>query len=288
MLGDAATRCANRISPAEKRIGEDMTTSSDPTRRRQFLANLAVLGAGTALAGCAHLSGSAASGSRSGAEQAKGGEAGESEKEKTAPPRGGQTAGQEKEDVGPAEDLMREHGVLNRILLIYDDSIRRLDSGADLPVEVVASAAGIIRHFIEEYHEKLEEDHLFPRFEKAGKLVDLVHTLRTQHAAGRTVTAKILALAKPEGIAAAAGRGQLSSHLRRFIRMYRPHEAREDTVLFPALHDLITPAEYDQLGDQFEDKEHELFGARGFEGVVDEVADLEKRLGIYDLAQFTA
>ena len=25
-----------------------------------------------------------------------------------------------------------------------------------------------------------------------------------------------------------------------FIRMYRPHEAREDTVLFPALHKVFT------------------------------------------------
>ena len=31
-------------------------------------------------------------------------------------------------EVTPPEDLMREHGVLNRILLIYDEHIRRLDA----------------------------------------------------------------------------------------------------------------------------------------------------------------
>ena len=41
----------------------------------------------------------------------------------------------------------------------------------------LSRAAGIIRHFIEEYHEKLEEQHLFPRFRKAGKLVELVNVL---------------------------------------------------------------------------------------------------------------
>ena len=41
------------------------------------------------------------------------------------------------------------------------------------------------------------------------------------------------------------------------------------------------------LGEEFEDKEEELFGEGGFEKVVAEVAELEKRLGIYELAQFT-
>jgi hypothetical protein len=33
------------------------------------------------------------------------------------------------EEVGAAEDLMRDHGVLNRILLIYEEGLRRLTAG---------------------------------------------------------------------------------------------------------------------------------------------------------------
>ena len=69
--------------------------------------------------------------------------------------------------------------------------------------------------------------------------------------------------------------------------MYSPHEAREDTVLFPAFRKIVNVNEYDALGEEFEDKEHELFGADGFEKMVDRVAGIEKKLGIYDLAQFT-
>ena len=32
------------------------------------------------------------------------------------------------EEVSPAEDLMREHGVLNRILLVYEECVRRLSA----------------------------------------------------------------------------------------------------------------------------------------------------------------
>jgi hemerythrin-like domain-containing protein len=191
------------------------------------------------------------------------------------------------EDVSPAEDLMREHGVLKRVLLVYREILRRMDAKEDFPPEQLHGAAEIIRNFIENYHEKLEEDHLFPRFRKHGKLVQLVDVLQTQHQAGRRVTDVTLHLASSAALKNAGGRDQLRQSLASFIRMYEPHEAREDTVLFPALHEIVTPNEYDALGEDFEKKEHQLFGQEGFEGQVGKVAEIEKALGIYDLAQFT-
>ena len=75
--------------------------------------------------------------------------------------------------------------------------------------------------------------------------------------------------------------------MRAFLRMYRPHEAREDTVLFPELHKIISPHEYDALGEQFERIERKTFGGDGFDIYVDKVTAVEKQLGIYDLNQFT-
>ncbi len=189
------------------------------------------------------------------------------------------------EEVSPIEDLMREHGLLNRVLLVYEACGRRIAAKSGFDPAVLNQAAGIIKNFIESYHEKLEEDYLFPRFEKAGKLTDLVATLRSQHAAGRAVTARLLQATSAKG---ARRRGaQLIRDINLFLRMYRPHEAREDTVLFPALHALVSRNEYDALGEDFEKKEHELFGKEGFEGMVDKVGELEKKLGIYDLSKFT-
>jgi hypothetical protein len=69
--------------------------------------------------------------------------------------------------------------------------------------------------------------------------------------------------------------------------MYRPHEAREDTVLFPAVHKILPAKRIQELGDQFEKEEDRLFGDEGFEKTVDQVAAIEKQLSIYALAQFT-
>jgi hemerythrin-like domain-containing protein len=193
---------------------------------------------------------------------------------------------EEEEEVAPAEDLMREHGVLKRILLIYDHVREQIAAKASFPPDAVSSAAKIIRSFIEEYHEKLEEDYLFPRFRKAGKLVDLVDTLETQHKAGRRVTEQVIALAGG-GLKTDGQKQELATALHQFVRMYAPHEAREDTVLFPALRDVVSKQEYAALGEDFEKKESQLFGKEGFEGIVERVAVIEKGLGIFDLAQFT-
>jgi hemerythrin-like domain-containing protein len=191
------------------------------------------------------------------------------------------------EEVGPVEDLMREHGVLRRVLLIYDEALRRFDAGKDLPPRLLTDSARIIRRFVEDYHEKLEQHELFPRFKKAGKLIDLVQVLHDQHRAGRSLTDEILQSATSASLADAALRRRLGEALRQFLRMYRPHAAWEDTVLFPAFRSLVSPKEYETLGEKFEDKEHELFGKDGFQKIVSEVAELEKALGIYNLAQFT-
>jgi hemerythrin-like domain-containing protein len=191
----------------------------------------------------------------------------------------------EEEEVSTNEDLMREHGVLKRVLLVYDEVIRRIQAKRDFPPQAVTDAATIIRKFIEDYHEKLEEDHLFPRFRRAGKLLDLVDVLYQQHQAGRRVTERVLATA--QSLKNAEERNQLADDLSAFTRMYAPHEAREDTVLFPELHKIVSPHEYDALGEQFEKIERQTFGGDGFDMYIDKVMEIEKQLGIYELAQFT-
>ncbi len=193
----------------------------------------------------------------------------------------------EGEKVFPPEDLMREHGVLRRILLMYTHIQGRLDTGEDFAPEALSSAAVIIQNFIENYHEKLEEDHIFPRFEKAGTLVELVRVLKEQHKAGRVLTEFIKQSCTPATLEEPLKRKELAQKLEMFMRMYRPHAAREDTVLFPALRSLVSAGEFDSMGEEFEDKEQALFGVGGFEKIVGQVADLEKGLGLYDLAQYT-
>lgn len=196
------------------------------------------------------------------------------------------------EEISPTEDLMREHGVLKRILLIYDDIIKRLTGQKPYYPEmnryVLYHTAAIAYHFIENYHQQLEEEYVFPKFLKAGQQVELVKVLLTQHNAARQITSLILQFSS-----AATGNNSffqgyyLVNILSQYIRLYEPHEAREDTIIFPEFRRIVEPDELKRLGHLFEEIEEQRFGKNGFQRIVDQIARLEIMLGIYDLSQFT-
>jgi hemerythrin-like domain-containing protein len=192
----------------------------------------------------------------------------------------------EEKEVLPPEDLMQEHGLLNRILLIYDHCKSQLQNKEAIDNAALSQSAGIIRTFVEDYHEKQEENYLFPRFKKANQLTELVDTLLQQHRAGRNITDQIMNTVK-QGSLNENDNQKLIELITAFNSMYRPHEAREDTILFPAFRKIVSKHEYDSLGEEFEKNEQKLFGKDGFETMVSKVAAIEKQLGIYELAQFT-
>jgi hemerythrin-like domain-containing protein len=187
----------------------------------------------------------------------------------------------EEEDVSPSEDLMREHGVLTRVLLVYEHTAHKIQTGEKANLTACADAKEILREFIENHHERDEEKYLFPRFEKANKLTDLVAVLKHQHDVGRQLTDVIT-----ENIQRGANE-QLATNLLSFVHMYRPHQAREDTVLFPAFRSLVSKRQYNELKETFEEEELKHFGKDGFDHFVEKISSIEKELGIYDLATFT-
>jgi hemerythrin-like domain-containing protein len=190
----------------------------------------------------------------------------------------------------PGEDLMAEHGVLKRVLLVYQYSQQRIDAGDAPPVQAIHGGAQIIHDFIESFHEALEETYVFPRLRSAGQLTSTVDTLLVQHARGRQITQLLLAgtdPTTPNPLASTAAQDRVSAGLGAFVRMYQPHEAREDTVVFPAYRALLSPSEIDEAGATFAALQTTQFGPDGFNSFVSQVAGIEQDLGIYDLDQFT-
>jgi len=199
-------------------------------------------------------------------------------------------SGPEKEKAGeisPPEDLMREHGVLRRIMPVYEEIGRRLKAGEEFPLQVLTEANDITRRFIQDYHEKNEESQLFNRFSSAGKLTELVAILYQQHLAGRKLIGEINSANTEDNLKNPGERARVADLLASFNRLYRPHAAWEDTVLFPAFRSVISSKDFTAVGEIFDKDEVKLFGENGFAKIVGQVADLEKKLGIYDLQQFT-
>jgi hemerythrin-like domain-containing protein len=226
-----------------------------PSRRLAVLAGTGAVAAGLALTGCG---------------QSKGREAGDG--------------------VSAVEDLMREHGVLRRILVVYGETAGWLAAGrTNFDVTALGQAADLFRAFGEDYHEReLEEQHIFPALQKAGGAgAALTPTLLAQHQRGREITAFVRARCATGKIAAADVQ-PLARALQDFARMYEAHTAFEDTVAFPAWKEGLSEKARAEAAELFEKIEHSHFGGDGFDMAAGQVAQIEQKLGLSDLARYIA
>jgi hemerythrin-like domain-containing protein len=199
-------------------------------------------------------------------------------------------AKKEEKEVGAVEDLMREHGVLRRALLVYRETAVKLRTDpTKVDPKPLHQAAQLFRTFGEDYHEKkLEEGYIFPALRKVGGPgAAYVDVLIAQHNRGREITDYILAVTG-KGAIGSADAEPLARVFDGMDLMYENHTAREDTIVFPAWKNALSERQLDEMGDKFEDIERQMFGKDGFEDAVRQIGGIEGALGFADLAQFTA
>jgi hemerythrin-like domain-containing protein len=243
------------------------------TKRRQLLAGISVAGAGVLINACRNT-------------QNRSGGATNDENKNEAPAPGEA----EPIEVTATEDLMREHGILRRALLVYLESAVRLRQDASsFPLDSLEKTAKLFQAFGEDYHEKkLEEVYIFPAVKKtAGAAANYVDVLLAQHVRGREITEYLLSVSQADRIASNSVE-PLAKALESFVRMYEHHAAIEDTVLFPAWKAAVGGNELDAMGEKFEEIEHEQFGEDGFEAALRRMDEIEQSLGLSNLDMFTA
>ena len=240
--------------------------------RRDFLRTSAIVGTGLVLAGCA-------------GRNMRDTEEPKNEKA-SAKPDENKLGG----EVTATEDLMREHGILRRALLVYSAVAIKLraDASAIAP-DALQKTAKLFRAFGEEYHEKkLEEAFIFPAVKKVGgEAASYPDILVAQHTRGREITDYIISVTQGTKFGANNTEPMVKA-LETFVLMYRNHAAREDTIIFPAWKQTMTGKQLDEMNDKFEDIEHEQFGEDGFEDAVKQISAIESSLGLQDISQFTA
>jgi hemerythrin-like domain-containing protein len=246
-------------------------TTKPVGERRDFLTLTAAVGMGLILTGCR-------------------GESNSNSQEQTnrqATPR--KDGGEEGGEVTATEDLMREHGILRRALLVYTAASSKLrNSPTAVPPGALQRAARLFRAFGEDYHEKtLEETYVFPAVKSAGGSSSAYpDILIAQHQRGREITDYILAVTQGGTLTGKAD--ELARVLDSFVPMYRHHAAREDTIVFPAWKKTLSEDHLHELSEKFEEIEHQQFGEDGFDDAVRQISEIESSIGLADIAQFTA
>jgi len=242
-------------------------------KRRQLLAGISLASAGVVLNACRTTSNRTGSATN--------------EDSKNDSPAPGEAAPVE---VTAVEDLMREHGILRRALLVYQESTVRLrQDAASVPPDTLEKTANLFRVFGEDYHEKkLEEVYIFPVLKKSpGTAASYVDVLLAQHNRGREITDYVLSITNADRIPSNSIE-PLAKALESFVRMYGHHAAIEDTVIFPAWKAAAGEAELDELAARFEEIETEQFGGDGFDTALKRMEEIETSLGLSNLDMFTA
>lgn len=180
---------------------------------------------------------------------------------------------------------MREHGILRRAILVFRESAGRLRDSKTVDASALHKTAQLFRSFGEDYHErKLEEAYIFPALRKAGgPAAAIVDTLVVQHNRGREIIDYVLSVTRE----AIVKDQTLAVPLEQFELMYENHAAREDTIIFPAWKKAIGPHEVEEMGEKFEDIEKQQFGGDGFDMALRQIDEIERAMGLTDLARFT-
>jgi hemerythrin-like domain-containing protein len=240
--------------------------------RRQLITGVSVAGAGLLLVGCYK---DRAVQSVSTANKNKADE---------------QSSDEAASEISAVEDLMREHGILRRALLVFQESATKLRQDPNsIPPDALEKAAQLFQAFGEDYHEKrLEEEYILPAVKKTQNAASpYADILLAQHNRGREITSYILASTKGDKIPT-ANMPSFITALETFVRMYEHHAAIEDTIVFPAWKEVIGAKEMDELAVKFEEIEEEIFGEDGFEAAATRMNEIEQSLGLDKLEMFTA
>lgn len=192
------------------------------------------------------------------------------------------------------EVMMREHGLFERLLLVYEEAAVRL--GGERPIAlvfdgepgfvtvggVISAAARMIRRVAEDGHFAIEEKLIFSRLRKDGIEPSLIDELSKQHRQARALTNALSAYVEKNG--AREGDAELVAMLGAYARLSRAHASREETLVYPAARVTQSEQAYAKLSDEL--ARASTFNQDSWARTESELVAMEMALGIHDMRPY--
>jgi hemerythrin-like domain-containing protein len=188
--------------------------------------------------------------------------------------------------VSATEELCIEHAMIDRVLLAIDHTLKTAGHSRNADLTPIAKGCDLIKAALVQHHMKIEEDHIYPKFEKDPVLGPLASDLKEQHVEARKLFARMDQLAK----SGARGEGNVAELKRVFVDfkdMMTAHDAREATVLFPAMQGTWSDDQLHKLREAQEKDEKKLLGEDADEKLYGMLGEVESAAGIESVKDFT-
>jgi len=182
----------------------------------------------------------------------------------------------------PIESLMHEHRMIERLMNVLNESMRRIEAGAEVDVDLFEKAIDFIKNFADRCHHMKEEGELFVIFAQKG-IPDQggpIGMMLNEHHIGRDYVRGM-----EEGLRRhkSGDRSQaqvLVQNARGYINLLSQHIMKEDNILYPMGNRLLSNADRKKLISRFEEIETEDIGEGVHEKYHHLIEDLENRIGL--------
>jgi hemerythrin-like domain-containing protein len=189
--------------------------------------------------------------------------------------------------VSAPEALSREHAMLTRLMLAIDNVVDSAQEDKNTDLGPINSAANAIRQVVADHHMTFEEENVYPRMEQIDYLSSMTETLEGQHDDARAVNKMVLDLTRGGKIKGKSELDELTLLTKSFKDMITAHAAWEETVIFPAMYDLLSERDMDDINKKFMEAERRLLGNKGPVELYRTIDDIEEAAGTHDLSMFT-
>ena len=179
--------------------------------------------------------------------------------------------------MNPTEELMKEHRVIERMLVVVSKAADRLNAGQKVDRDVFVGAADFLKNFADRCHHGKEEKLLFVKMVERGVSGEVgpIAVMLREHEDGRAHVRKIAELSSKE--VDDRSRSELVNHVKAYANLLGQHIQKEDKILYPMADQLLTSDDQDELEKGFLEVEEKVMGPGVHERYHHMIEELEKR-----------
>ena len=173
------------------------------------------------------------------------------------------------EIVSPLDQLVADHDVIQRALVLLEDVAECLEHEQVAPENTRKWLVKFFSEFVDKYHHHKEEHGLFPLLELAGipREGGPVGIMLREHEQGREFI-RAMAQTSEEG-------QQSARHIKEYISFLQAHIEKENRVLFPLANEILDDHQKQELGAIFETVKQQTLGDQRYRELLTELETME-------------
>jgi hemerythrin-like domain-containing protein len=160
----------------------------------------------------------------------------------------------------PTDELMNEHRVIERMLVVVSNACDRLENGQEVEQELFVGAADFFKNFADRCHHGKEEKLLFVKMQERGVSGEVgpIAVMLREHQDGRGHVRKIAELSATK--MNQKTKDGLVRVGRAYVDLLSKHIQKEDNILYPMANQILTKEDQEELAKGFEEVEENVMG----------------------------